>query len=154
MLGGAGLAWQDEQVHEVRAGDCVIHRADEIEHTFIAGPDGLDYLVFGTRHPTEFGWLPRSAAVRFGWPWIEGRVDDPWDVEAEAPPLAYGEPAPRPPNIVNIDEVELEVTGVATTAPLATRGALRAGRLPLGAARSRARAARCRTATPRRRRSS
>ena len=24
VLDGAGLAWQDEQVHEVRAGDCVI----------------------------------------------------------------------------------------------------------------------------------
>ena len=108
-------------MHEVRPGDCVIHRADELEHTFVAGPDGLDYLVFGTRHPTELGWLPRSGAVRFGWPWVEGRTDDPWDREAEAPPLAYGEPAARPPNILNVDEVELERWGGATTAPLATR---------------------------------
>ena len=121
VLDGSGLAWQDEQVHEVRPGDCVIHRADELEHTFVAGPDGLDYLVFGTRHPTELGWLPRSGAVRFGWPWVEGRTDDPWDREAEAPPLAYGEPAARPPNILNVDEVELERWGAATTAPLATR---------------------------------
>jgi uncharacterized cupin superfamily protein len=120
VLAGSGLAWQDEQVHDVRPGDCVIHRADEHEHTFIGGPDGLDYLVFGTHHPTEFGWLPRSGAVRLGWPWVEGRVDDPWDREAEGPPLAYGDPAPRPPNIVNIDEVELEDWGSATTAPLAT----------------------------------
>ena len=76
VLAGSGLAWQDEQVHEVRQGDCVIQRANELEHTFIAGPDGLEYLVFGTRHPTEVGWLPRSGAVRFGWPWVEGRVDD------------------------------------------------------------------------------
>ena len=121
VLDGSGLAWQDEQVHEVRTGDCVIQRADELEHTFIAGPDGLDYLVFGTRHPTELGWLPRSGAVRFGWPWVEGRTDDPWDREAESPPLAYGEPAARPANILNIDEVELERWGGATTAPLATR---------------------------------
>ena len=60
VLGGSGLAWQDDEVHEVRPGDCVIHRADDLEHTFVAGPDGLDYLVFGTRHPTDFGWLPRS----------------------------------------------------------------------------------------------
>jgi uncharacterized cupin superfamily protein len=106
VLGGSGLAWQDEQVHEVRAGDCVVHRADEHEHTFVAGPDGLDYLVFGTNHPTELGWLPRSRAVRFGWPWVQGRDDDPWDVEAEAPPLAYGDPAPRPDNIVGLDDVE------------------------------------------------
>src|SRR5438034_6376388 len=33
VLAGSGLAWQDDAVHEVRAGDCVIHRADEHEHT-------------------------------------------------------------------------------------------------------------------------
>ena len=120
VLEGSGLAWQDEQVHEVRPGDCVIHRADEHEHTFVAGPDGLEYLVYGTHHPTELGWLPRSGAVRFGWPWVEGRTDDPWDREAEAPDLAYGEPAARPPNILNVDEVEHERWGKATTAPLAT----------------------------------
>jgi uncharacterized cupin superfamily protein len=122
VLAGSGLAWQDGQVHEVRPRDCVIHRANELEHTFVAGPDGLEYLVFGTRHPTEIGWLPRSGAVRFGWPWVEGRTDDPWDREAEAPPLAYGEPAPRPPNILNVDEVELEHwRGRVHSAPLATR---------------------------------
>jgi uncharacterized cupin superfamily protein len=106
VLGGSGLAWQDESVHEVRAGDCVVYRANELEHTFRAGPDGLDYLVYGTNHPTELGWLPRSGAVRLGWPWVEGRTDDPWDVEAQAEPLAFGEPAERPPNIVHLDDVE------------------------------------------------
>jgi uncharacterized cupin superfamily protein len=120
VLSGSGLAWQDEQVHEVRPLDCIIHRADEHEHTFVAGPDGLDYLVFGTNHPTEIGWLPRSRAIRIGWPWVEGRTDDPWDREAEAPSLAYGDAAPRPPNIVNVDEVELEDWGSSRTAPLAT----------------------------------
>jgi uncharacterized cupin superfamily protein len=108
VLAGSGLAWQDEAVHEVRPLDCVIHRADEHEHTFVAGPDGLEYLVFGTRHPTELGWLPRSRAIRLGWPWVEGRDDDPWDVEATVEPLAVGEPAPRPANIANVDEVELQ----------------------------------------------
>ena len=122
VLEGSGLAWQDDQVHEVRPGDCVIHGADEMEHTFVAGSDGLAYLVFGTNHPTEIGWLPRSGAVRFGWPWVEGRTDDPWDREAEAPPLAYGDPAPRPPNIVNAGEVEVEHPHAGViTAPLATR---------------------------------
>ena len=96
VLDGSGLAWQDGEVHEVRSGDCVIHRADHHEHTFVAGPNGLDFLVFGTRHPTEIGWLPRSRAIRIGWPWVEGRDDDPWDIEAGVEPLAVGEPAPRP----------------------------------------------------------
>jgi uncharacterized cupin superfamily protein len=122
VLSGSGLAWQDGAVHEVRPLDCVIHRPDEMEHTFVAGPDGLEYLVFGTRHPTELGWLPRSRAIRLGWPWVEGRDDDPWDVEATVEPLALGDPAPRPPNIRNVDEVEHERwQDRVTTAPLATR---------------------------------
>src|SRR4051812_9005351 len=121
VLGGSGLLWQDGQVHEVRARDCVIQLADHFEHTFVAGADGLEYLVFGTRHPTEIGWLPRSRAIRIGWPWVEGRDDDPWDVEATVEPLAYGEPAPRPTNIVNVDEVELDRwRGRVATAPLAS----------------------------------
>ncbi|HEY6462968.1 MAG TPA: cupin domain-containing protein, partial [Polyangiaceae bacterium] len=51
VLSGSGLAWQDGEVHEVRPLDCVIHRPDELEHTFVAGPEGLELLVFGTRHP-------------------------------------------------------------------------------------------------------
>jgi uncharacterized cupin superfamily protein len=122
VLAGSGLAWQDGEVHDVRANDCVIQRANELEHTFVAGPEGLEYLVFGTRHPAELGWLPRSRAIRLGWPWVEGRDDDPWDVEAAGPPLAYGDPKPRPDNIVNVDEVELERwEDRVATAPLATR---------------------------------
>jgi len=121
VLAGGGLAWQDDVVHEVRPRDCVIHRADEHEHTFVAGPEGLEYLVFGTRHPTELGWLPRSRAIRLGWPWVEGRDDDPWDVEAALGPLELGEPQPRPDNILNVDEVELEDVGYGVGAPLATR---------------------------------
>jgi uncharacterized cupin superfamily protein len=105
VLGGSGLSWQDEQVYEVRPGDCIVHLADHEEHTLRGGPDGLDVLAFGTRHPTELGWLPRSRAIRLGWPWVEGRTDDPWEVEAQAEPLVFGEPAPRPGNIVNADDV-------------------------------------------------
>jgi uncharacterized cupin superfamily protein len=107
VLSGSGLLWQDGEVHEVRPRDCVIQVADHFEHTFVGGPDGLEYLVYGTRHPTEIGWLPRSRAIRIGWPWVEGRDDDPWDVEAGVPPLEVGEPTPRPENLRNVDEVEL-----------------------------------------------
>ena len=106
VLAGSGVVWQDEAVHEVGPGDCVVQRADRFEHTFRAGPDGLEYLVFGTNHPTEFGWLPRSGAVRLGWPWIEGRTDDPWDIEAQAEPLQFGDPSPPPPNIVSLEPGE------------------------------------------------
>jgi uncharacterized cupin superfamily protein len=111
VLEGSGLSWQDEQVYEIHAGDCIVHLADHEEHTLRAGDDGLSVLIFGTRHPTELGWLPRSRAIRLGWPWVEGRIDDPWDVEAQAEPLAFGEPAPRPPNIVQLDDLEGEDGG-------------------------------------------
>jgi uncharacterized cupin superfamily protein len=121
VLAGSGLAWQDGDVHEVRPGDCVIHRADHHEHTFVAGDDGLELLVYGTRHPTEIGWLPRSRAIRIGWPWVEGRDDDPWDIEAAGEPLAVGEPKPRPDNIRNVDDVDLESDRHQTWAGLANR---------------------------------
>ena len=63
---------------------------------------------------------PAPGAVRLGWPWVEGRTDNPWEIEAQQPPLAYGDPAPRPANILNVDEVELELPGSSRTAPLAT----------------------------------
>jgi uncharacterized cupin superfamily protein len=65
--------------------------------------------------------LPRSRSVRLGRVWAEGRDDDPWDVEAAVQPLAVGDPDPRPPNILNVDEVEHESwEDRMTTAPLAT----------------------------------
>jgi uncharacterized cupin superfamily protein len=106
VLGGSGFSWQDEQVYELRAGDCIVHLADHEEHTLRGGDDGLEVLICGTRHPTELGWLPRSKAIRLGWPWVEGRTDDPWDIEAEAEPLSFEDPAPRPKNIVNVDEAK------------------------------------------------
>jgi uncharacterized cupin superfamily protein len=111
VLGGSGLLWQDEVVCEVRAGDTIVQLADHHEHTFKGGPEGLDYLVFGTRHPVEYGWLPRSNAVRLSWPWVEGRTDDPWEIEAQAGELEFSEPGERPANVVALDDVPLDVDG-------------------------------------------
>jgi uncharacterized cupin superfamily protein len=111
VLGGSGLLWQDEAVCEVRAGDTIVQLADNHEHTFRAGPDGLDYLVFGTRHPVEYGWLPRSNAVRLSWPWVEGRTDDPWDVETEVGELDFAEPGERPANVVALEDVPIDEDG-------------------------------------------
>jgi uncharacterized cupin superfamily protein len=111
VLGGSGLLWQDEAVCEVRAGDTIVQVADHHEHTFKGGPDGLDYLAFGTRHPVEYGWLPRSNAVRLSWPWVEGRTDDPWEVEAQVGELEFAEPGERPANVVALEEVPLDEDG-------------------------------------------
>jgi uncharacterized cupin superfamily protein len=111
VLGGSGLSWQDEEVCDVRAGDCIVQVADHHEHTFRAGPDGLDVLVFGTRHPVEYGWLPRSNAVRLGYPWVEGRTDNPWEIEAQVGDLEFAAPGTRPENVVNIDDLEQDEDG-------------------------------------------
>ena len=111
VLNGSGLAWQDGAVHQIRAGHCLVYRANELEHTIRGGPEGIEYLVFGTRHPTEVGWLPRSGALRTGWAWVEARDDDPWDVEATVEPLAIGDPAGAAPNIVHFDDAPHEVEG-------------------------------------------
>jgi uncharacterized cupin superfamily protein len=108
VLGGSGLAWQDEKIYEVRPGDCVVQVADNHEHTFRAGAEGLELLAFGTRHPVEYGWLPRSNALRLGYPWVEGRTDNPWEIEAEVGDLEFAEPGERPANVVNVDEVEAD----------------------------------------------
>ncbi len=111
VLGGSGLLWQDEAVCEVRAGDTIVQVADHHEHTFRGGPDGLEYVVFGTRHPVEYGWLPRSKAVRLSWPWVEGRTDDPWDIEAEVGELEFAEAGERPANVVALEDVPLDEDG-------------------------------------------
>ena len=111
VLAGAGLLWQDEEVCEVRAGDTIVHVADREEHTLLGGPDGLDVLVFGTRHAAEYGWLPRSRAMRFGYAWAEGRVDDPWTIECEIGELEFADPGARSPNVVAVDDVEEDEDG-------------------------------------------
>ncbi len=125
VLGGSGLLWQDEAVCEVRSGDTVVQTADHFEHTFRGGPEGLDYLVFGTRHPVEYGWLPRSKAVRLSWPWVEGRVDNPWEIEAEVGELEFAEPGERPPNVVALDDIPLDEEGDKALA--ASAGSERSG---------------------------
>lgn len=127
VLGGSGYSWQDEQVYEVRAGDCIVHLADHEEHTLRGGDDGLDVLVFGTRHPTEIGWLPRSGAIRIGWPWVEGRTDDPWDIEASSEPLTFDTISPRPKNIVNVDELDDYPGDPGSKALAQEAGSVRAG---------------------------
>jgi uncharacterized cupin superfamily protein len=127
VLGGSGYSWQDEQVFEVRAGDCIVHVADHEEHTLRGGDDGLDVLVFGTRHPTEIGWLPRSGAVRIGWPWVQGRTDDPWEIEAASEPLNFDRISPRPTNIVNVDELDDYPDDPGSKALAETAGSVRAG---------------------------
>ena len=114
VLGGSGLSvqWEGEDAplgYEVRAGDCLVHLPLENAHTLQAGPDGLDVLAFGQRtHAPGVTWLPRAGVAWLGETWgpVGAEEDHPWAREAAAGPPEVGDPAPRPANIVNADDVE------------------------------------------------
>jgi uncharacterized cupin superfamily protein len=113
VLRGSGVSvqWEgkDTHAHEVHAGDCIVHLALENAHTLQAGPDGLDVLAFGQRtYAGGVTWLPRAEVAWLGNTW--GRVgveeDHPWKREAAIGPPEIGALAPRPSNIVNVEDVE------------------------------------------------
>ncbi len=114
VLGGSGVSVQwdgegDPVGYEVHAGDCLVHLALDSAHTLQAGPDGLDVLAFGQRtFANGITWLPRAGVAWLGETWapVGGEEDHPWTREAAAGPPDVGELAPRPSNIVNVDDVE------------------------------------------------
>jgi uncharacterized cupin superfamily protein len=112
VLGGSGLSWQDDgrgaAAYELRAGDCIVHRAEHESHTLRAGADGLVVLAFGMRAPAEACFLPRSGAAWLGPTWVDaGGGQHPYAREADVGEPDVGEPMlDRPPTIVNVDEVE------------------------------------------------
>jgi uncharacterized cupin superfamily protein len=106
VLSGSGLLWLDGEVCEVGAGDCIVHLADAEAHTLKGGPDGLCVLAFGMRSYTETCYHPHSGRVSAG-PTIvaaEG-TRDMFALDAEAGPLPWAEPGPRPANVVNAADV-------------------------------------------------
>lgn len=106
VLAGSGLSWQDGATHEIRAGDCLVHLAQEAAHTLRGGPGGLDVLAFGERLAIAGAHLPQ-VGVRWTKPsWAEaGTGENPFDREQN---LDWPDPSPRPSTIVNLDEVESE----------------------------------------------
>jgi uncharacterized cupin superfamily protein len=54
-----------------------------IAHTFRAGPDGLEYLAYSTRDPSDIAYYPRSNKINIRGVGLIGRVEplDYWDGE-------------------------------------------------------------------------
>lgn len=138
VLGGDGVAllWdgETETAHAVRAGDCLVHLALEQGHTLRGGEQGIDVLAFGERHYAANTLLPRADVSWLGPTWVRrGAHDDhPWAREAQAGPPAVGELAPRPPTIVNVDDVAPSEREGATVGRVARDLGRAAGSLKTG----------------------
>lgn len=107
VLGGSGFSWQDGRVYGVRPADTLVHRPEEEVHTLVAGPGGLDVLVFGQRIFAEATHLPRAGIVRVQETWVaDAGGAHPYEREAAAGPLDVSRPqAGRPPTIVALQDV-------------------------------------------------
>ena len=106
VLGGAGLLWQEGATCEVRAGDVIAEVAGRAAHTFIAGAEGLEILMFGERYPAPTCRLPRAGVAWLGELWIAGAGEPhPWAREAAAGDLQPPPPGERFPNVVAIADV-------------------------------------------------
>ena len=136
VLGGSGLSWQDGATHEIRAGDCLVHRARGPAHTLKAGADGLDVLAYGTRTATSGTHLPKLGAYWLMAPHVWLEVSPGENPFARDQRLEWPEPTPRPESIVNLDDCEPMFGGVAR-GPARTAGATKSGlnwiSLPAGA---------------------
>jgi uncharacterized cupin superfamily protein len=113
VLAGTGISLQGEgEAYEVRAGDCLVHRAGGPPHTLRAGDGGLDVLAFGLRVPAEVAHLPRAGVAWLGRTWAEvGGGDHPWEREVAAGEPTLPDVAERPESIRNVEEVEGEYEG-------------------------------------------
>lgn len=109
VLSGAGLLWQGGRTHEVRAGDCIVHRIQTEAHTLVAGPEGLTVVAFGEGSLTNLTHLPRAGGWWLGTGWLPADGPNPFELEAAQGPLELPDTVdPRPANVANLDEVQAE----------------------------------------------
>lgn len=105
VLAGTGLSWQGDAVHEVRAGDVIVHLADREAHTlFGAGEEPLEVLAYASGSATRLALLPRADVAWVGSRWVPQDAPHPWLAEPPAGELPAV--APRPPTIVALGDVE------------------------------------------------
>jgi uncharacterized cupin superfamily protein len=143
ILAGSGLSWQGGETYEVAAGDCLVHLVEGPAHSLVAGPDGIDVLVYGERCVTEACYLPRAQVAWLGSSWVKaGDTPHPYAQEVAAGDLELpARPSERPSRIVNLAAVEAQEIArgdcVSTRRSVSTeagavRTALRHFELPAG----------------------
>jgi uncharacterized cupin superfamily protein len=116
VLGGSGRSWQrtdagEDVVCEVGAGTCIVHLAAGAAHTLVAGPDGLDVLVYGNGRRSGDGgytWFPRIEKVGLGPSLFDIDLRHQWALEGALPEPELPEPGERLANVVRLEDVEAE----------------------------------------------
>ena len=106
VLAGSGFSWQDDALHEIRAGDVVVHRASAEAHTLIAGDVRLDVLAFGSGSPSGLTHLPRAGVTWVGARWLPPDSPHPFLAEPPAPPHERPPIGPPPTTLVALGEVQ------------------------------------------------
>jgi uncharacterized cupin superfamily protein len=112
VLEGRGLSWQAGEASEIRAGDCIVYLPSGGAHTLHA-LEPLDVLAFGERVEDENVGFPRLGMSYVGSRLVgslPGSIDGlatQFVLESQlGPPPLPGVPAPRPPTIINVEDVE------------------------------------------------
>ena len=114
VLSGRGLSWQDGEVCELGPGDCIVYLAGGGAHSLHA-LEPLDVLAFGERLDDESVGFPRLGMSYVGnrmvesIPGLTDGVPTQFVRESELgpPPLpSDGRAGPRPPTVVNVEDVE------------------------------------------------
>jgi uncharacterized cupin superfamily protein len=88
VLGGSGTVRIGDEEAPVRAGHVISRPAGTgLAHSFRAGPDGLEYLAYGQRHPGDITYYPDSAKVALWGVGVIGRIEplEYWDGEDQPP---------------------------------------------------------------------
>jgi uncharacterized cupin superfamily protein len=84
ILDGDGVLILDDEETPVRRGHVVSRPAGSgVAHTFRAGDGGLTYLAYGTRHPGDVCYYPRSNKIAFRGVGVIARLErlEYWDGE-------------------------------------------------------------------------
>jgi uncharacterized cupin superfamily protein len=115
VLAGSGLSWHKGEAAEIRAGDAILYAPRSGTHT-VHAYETLDVLAFGTREYDESPRFPQLGMTLVGGRAVDsvgGSIDGaPIQFVREADhgaPQLPPTPDPRPPTIVNIDELEPDV---------------------------------------------
>jgi uncharacterized cupin superfamily protein len=125
VLGGTATLWQDGTTCTVGTDDTIVCAPNGPAHTFIAGDDGLELLICGTRIATETGFLPRTNVSWLARRGVTVNEAHPWAAEA-ALGIPEGEPGERPANVIGLEGLEGDYGGIVKH-PAREAGAKRCG---------------------------